>query len=273
MFGKSRQRIWKCRSLDTLTRVSARQELIPEWDQEVYASATIMMVGAGGLGGEVAEGHTRKGVGAMHICDPDMVTPSNLNRQKFLRQSLYKPKASELCRLLSRQGFMGTALHAYDCAVQDVNIEAIHPDVVVVGVDNRMPETREYVSRLCFAMEVPVVIMAVSTDADIAYVFVQEPGKADWVCQFKPELSTGAAEEGATQCPNVPAVCDILKAITGHALYAVDSLILNRPRKWNYRVISLSLDFGGSHLVARRPGCSLCDTRRDLTKADSEVRQ
>jgi len=253
--------------------VSARQELIPEWDQEVYASATIMMVGAGGLGGEVAEGLTRKGIGELHICDPDIVTPSNLNRQKFLRQSLYKPKASELCRVLSRQGFMGTVLHTHDCAVQEVDIEAIHPDVVVVGVDNRMPNTREYVSRVCFTMGIPVVIMAVSTDADIAYEFVQEPGKADWVCQFKPEFSTGAAAERATRCPNVPAVCDILKAITGHALYAVDSLILNRPREWNYRVISLSTDFGGSHYVARRHGCPLCGAPSDAYEADSEVRQ
>jgi len=273
MFGKSKRKTWRCTSLDTLTRVSARQELIPEWDQEVYASATIMMVGAGGLGGEVAEGLTRKGAGRLHICDPDIVTPSNLNRQKFVKKSLYKPKASELCRVLSRQGFMGTVLHAHDCAIQDVDIEAIRPDAVLVGVDNRMPDTREHVSRVCYHLGIPVVIMAVSTDADIAYVFVQEPGEADWVCQFKPELSNGAAEEGATRCPNVPAVCDILKAITGHALYAVDSLILNRPRKWNYRVISLSSEFGGSHYVQRRPGCPLCDAKYDATGAEAEGRR
>lgn len=258
MFGSSKPRMRICKTLSTLTSVSARQELVPGWDQDRFSCAVVFVVGAGGLGGEVGEGLVRKGVGVVHICDPDIVTPSNLNRQKFVKRSLWRKKARELCRLLSMQGFLETGLFSYDCAVQDVDVAAIGPDVIVVGVDNRDPTTREYICRLAYELGIPVVFMAVSTDADLAYAFVQEPGKACWACPFKPEYDLPGERDHLSRCPNVPAVCDILKTIAGQALYAVDSLIMSRPRDWNYRVVSLSSGLGGSHLVSPRADCPVC---------------
>ena len=81
--------------------------------------------------GEVGEGQVRKGIGILHVVDFDIVTPSNLNRQKFLKRSLYKPKALELCRLLSRQGYVGTRLIAHPCSFQELEKQNLHPDFVV----------------------------------------------------------------------------------------------------------------------------------------------
>ena len=41
-------------------------------------------------------------------------------------------------------------------------------------------------------------------------------------------------------CPGTPAVADILQAVGSVAVYAVDTLLMKRPRSWNYRRISLS---------------------------------
>ena len=40
--------------------VSDRQELIEGWEQEKLTKASVFVAGAGGLGGEIAEGLVRK---------------------------------------------------------------------------------------------------------------------------------------------------------------------------------------------------------------------
>src|SRR3989338_3423808 len=73
-----------------------RQIQISGFDQEKLTSATIVLIGAGGLGGEIGEGLVRKGAGKINIFDADVVEPSNLNRQFFFKENLYKNKAISL---------------------------------------------------------------------------------------------------------------------------------------------------------------------------------
>ena len=42
---------------------------------------------------------------------------------------------------------------------------------------------------------------------------------------------------GGRRLACAPSSVDLLKPIAGLALYAVDSLIMARPRKWNYREV------------------------------------
>ena len=133
---------WVCRNLNTPVRVSLRQEAVPGWNQEAIFRKTVSLIGAGGLGGEIVEGLTRKGYGAIHNCDGDISTPSNLSRQKHLASSLYKNKSTELCRILSKQGFLGTHLYAHPCWFHELDLEALDIDLVVCCVDNQYPTTR-----------------------------------------------------------------------------------------------------------------------------------
>ncbi len=45
------------------------------------AACRVMIFGIGGVGGYVAEALARSGIGALDLCDSDVVAPSNLNRQ------------------------------------------------------------------------------------------------------------------------------------------------------------------------------------------------
>ena len=64
-------------------------------------------------------------------------------------------------------------------------------------------------------------------------------------------------------CPGVPAVKDILKVMAGIVLYAVDTLVMERPRLWNYRDVLLDGSIPDAvRTITRRPECPLC---RDLT--------
>lgn len=254
-----RRRSWRCQYIDTAIKVSARQEMILGWDQDRFSKTKGLFLGAGGANGEICEGVTRKGLGVVHIADFDIVTPSNLARQKFLKKHLYNNKAIALCRVLSKQGFLGTKLVAHPCAFQELDVLGIAPGFVVCSVDNQLPETRLEVCKLCHLMKIACIFFAISTDADYGYVFVQEPGKACWNCVLKTDLMNPSRTSAQERCPNVPSCVDLLKTLGGIALYAIDTLVMNRKRDWNYYVLSLSRsDFGSAQMVERRPSCTVC---------------
>jgi adenylyltransferase/sulfurtransferase len=57
--------------------------MLPGFAQGRLSAAKGILVGAGGIGSEIAEGLVRKGIGAVRILDHDDVEVSNLNRQFF----------------------------------------------------------------------------------------------------------------------------------------------------------------------------------------------
>ena len=108
------------------------------------------------------------------------------------------------------------------------------------------------------AKGVPVIFTAVSADGDHGYVFVQDGAGACIACLF-PDM----VNDDRFPCPGTPAIADILQVVGAFAVYAVDTLLMKRPRTGNYRRIALSdgsLD--GARLVAPRDGCLLCQAAR-----------
>ena len=234
--------------------VTDRQERAPGFLQKRLSSATIGIIGAGGLGGEVAEGLVRKGVGTIWITDHDTVDPTNLNRQRFYRRDIGHNKAICLARNLRREGTSGTTIIAYPCTFQRAIQQGadLSADIIYCGVDNSA--TRLYVARYSLQHSIPVVFSAVDALARAGYVFVQEPEGACLACLF-PHILT----DDRQPCPATPAVKDILKSVGGVALYAIDSLLMRRARAWNYFFLDLS---GLTPPVVRRQSirerCSLC---------------
>ncbi len=242
-----------CPHLRMAVRVSDRQERIPGWRQDRLSDARIVLVGAGGTGSEYALGAARKGTGVLHIVDQGLVEPPDLGRQLYVASSLFKPKASEACRLLSKQGFLGTHLVPHRSIIQNISLSELKPSVVVCCVDNQITGTRAYLAKECHRLSIPLVVVAVSTDADHGYVFVQVPGGPCWACAL------GGCEPKTPGCPGVPAAIDILKSVAGLALYAVDTLLMDRKRDWNYRSLSLSRsEFGAGLMVEKKSSCPTC---------------
>jgi molybdopterin/thiamine biosynthesis adenylyltransferase len=212
------------------------------------------MAGAGGLAGEIGEGLVRKGVGTLIILDDDVVEPSNLNRQRFFRHDIYKPKASRLAKNLAREGFAGTVLRAYDMKLQDAAARGlvIESNLVIVGVDNN--PARTFAAQYFHARQIPVITTAVSRTANNGYVFVQEPGGPCFGCLFPDSIN-----DETYPCPGTPAVKDILKVVAGMVIFAVDTILMERPRFWNYKDIFLDGSVPGSdRTISRRTDCQLC---------------
>lgn len=235
-----------------------RQERVQGFEQEKLEKARVILVGAGTLGGEVAEGMVQKGVGQLDIFDEDVVTKSNLSRQKFFKKDLYKNKAISLAKNLSKRAVKKSRIVAHPFTFQRGIEEgiSINCDAVVCVPDS--DETRIYVARLFYLncmKNIPVVFSGLSEDANTGYVFIQEPGKACFCCAF-PE----AIANNRNPCPNTPAVIDTGKAIAGHVLFALDTLLMpNRKRNWNYRQIFLCGFVPDIAMtIERRKDCQVC---------------
>lgn len=219
----------------TVPGASDRQQHIAGFDQAKYAARSILFVGAGGLVSFIAPTVVRKGIAGVTVIDHDTVEASNLNRQRFYPRDVGRNKAVALVENLVGECIAETRLAGYALSLTD----AIHRgiprfcDVAVCGVDNNPSRTEA--ARYFRSIGKPVVFCAVSADADHGYVFVQEATGPCLGCLFPDSVN-----DDRYPCPGTPAVADILQAVGSLAVYAIDTLLMERPRRWNYRRIHLS---------------------------------
>ncbi len=231
-----------------------RQRLIPGFSQERFSRARVLCVGAGGIISMIAPTLARKGIGGITLLDDDVVEPSNLNRQRFYLKDVGRNKAVALAENLVGECIRETELKGHPFRFQEALARGLDLDygVVICGVDNN--PARVAVSRYFRGRVTPVVFTAVNLTGDHGYVFVQDWAGPCLACLF-PDI----VNDDRHPCPGTPAIADILQAVGALASYAVDTLITERPRNWNYRRLSLadgSLD--GSNPIPPRPDCKIC---------------
>jgi len=231
-----------------------RSERVPGFDQRALNRAHIALIGAGGLNGEVGHGLVRKGIGRLTIFDHDVVELSNLARQQFTVDDLDQNKALALLRNLAGQATGRTLIEGHARSFQDALAASVSVacDIAVVGVDNN--PTRLATAAHYLRERTPVIFLAVDVRAARGYVFVQtsQPGDPCFLCLFP-----DAAEDNVVHgCAG--ASIEILKIVAGIALYAIDSLLMSRPRPWNYKAVFLDEGGDGSRPVGVRPGCTMC---------------
>lgn len=239
--------------------VTHRQELITGFDQAKLTKASGVLIGAGGIGGEIGEGLCRKGVGNLRIFDHDVVDHTNLNRQHFFRWDIGQNKARCLAQNLASHCHAGTTLEGYPLSFEDAVALKIDlsAELVVCGVDNN--EARVAVSEYYRHRAIPVIFIAVDLLAECGYVFVQESTSEVpcFGCAFPRSVL------GSKAPCFVPSSKDILKVTAGLCLYAVDSLLMDRKRNWNYRRIHLA-GYAPDVLISieKNPECPLCFSRQ-----------
>jgi molybdopterin/thiamine biosynthesis adenylyltransferase len=230
-----------------------RQRKIPGFDQELYSQSSVLCIGAGGIISQIAPTLARKGIGRITLLDDDIVEASNLNRQRFYEKDLGKNKAVAIAENLQPECIAATEICGWPFRFEEAIARRIDLscDVAICGVDNN--PARVAASRHFRFKCIPVIFIAVSRDGDHGYVFVQEKDGPCVACMF-PDM----VNDDRYPCPGTPAIADILQAVGALAVYAIDALLMNRPRAWNYRRISLSDGtMDGASLVPARRCCNM----------------
>jgi len=228
-----------------------RQKKIAGFDQAVFSKSSVLCIGAGGLVSHIAPTLVRKGVGSITLLDDDVVEESNLNRQRFYQKDVGKFKAPALAENLRGECIAASEIRGLAFRFEEALDRRIELpcDVAVCGVDNN--PARVMASRYFRAIGVPVVFTGVSTNGDHGYVFIQDKEGPCIACLY-PDM----VNDDRYPCPGTPAIADILQAVGALAVYAIDTLLMSRPRTWNYRRISLSDGASdGSAQVEVREGC------------------
>ncbi|MGM0397243.1 MAG: HesA/MoeB/ThiF family protein [Bacillota bacterium] len=138
-------------------RYDKNKSLIKEEEQKILAEKAVAIIGAGGLGGYLAEQAVRLGVGKVIIVDGDVFEESNLNRQRFSREdNLGEWKAFEAKKALEKINSEVQIL-AYKDRISKENAHELlkEVDVVLDGVDNA--RTRLVLQDICRERHIPLV--------------------------------------------------------------------------------------------------------------------
>ena len=214
----------------------------------------MLCIGAGGIISQIAPTLVRKGIGRITLLDHDIVEASNLNRQRFYIKDVGENKAVALARNLVPECIVeteiqGVPLRLEEAIARDIDLSCA---VSICGVDNN--PARVAASRHFRGLGIPVIFTAVSINGDHGYVFVQDKEGPCIGCMFPDMIN-----DDRYPCPGTPAIADILQAVGSLAIYAVDTLLMNRARSWNYRRISLADGTAdGAALIPARRGCQIC---------------
>lgn len=174
-------------------------------------------------------------------------------RQAFTAADVGAYKALALARNLAPQATGRTHIDGYPLAFQQaLQVANLARTVAICGVDNNA--TRLDAARYYHALGIPVIFLAVDATAQRGYCFVQtsRPGAPCFLCLF-PDAGADRTVNGCSG-----ASIEILKVVAGLALYAVDSLLMARPRAWTYKDVYLDGGADGGRVIAPRPGCPIC---------------
>lgn len=142
-----------------------RQTILKEFGEEgqrALKKASVLVIGAGGLGCPVLIYLSAMGVGRIGIMDGDLVKKSNLHRQiLFGEQDLDKNKAMVACRVLESNN-CHTKIDVFQENITKENaVNIIFEYDIVVDCSDNFP-TRYLVNDICFLMNKPLVFAAIN---------------------------------------------------------------------------------------------------------------
>lgn len=178
--------------------------------QQAIANASVLIVGAGGLGSAVAIYLAAAGVGHITIVDPDIVRLSNLQRQIIHSSADQgRPKAISAAESMTAINPHISVTPKVEALSEANGQELVGSHTIVVDCTDNFA-TRILVDKLCRELDKPYVFGAVSrfsgqlfthTPGTAGYTdfFGSEPSSADVPCSVNGVLNTLVGTVGTLQ--------------------------------------------------------------------------
>lgn len=236
----------------------SRQILLPRFDvagQEKLREASVLVVGAGGLGCPVALYLGAAGVGTLTLVDDDAVELANLQRQIGFDQSqLGEPKAAALAERV-RQINPGVAVEALTERLENQALDQQVADATLVVDCSDNFATRFALNRACVKAGIPLVSGAAIRGEGQLSVFdprieespcyhclYPEQGNEDLTCSQAGVIAPLVGMIGSGQA------MEAIKVISGVGRPLIGRLLVLDAWDMQWREMKL----------ARDPECSVC---------------
>jgi molybdopterin/thiamine biosynthesis adenylyltransferase/rhodanese-related sulfurtransferase len=223
--------------------------------QEKLKAASVLLVGAGGLGSPAALYLAASGVGTIGVLDNDRVDVSNLQRQVLYdTQSVGRPKAEAAKeRLLGLNPEIELVSHPVELRASNVREIFGKYDVILDGTDRF--NTRYLTNDACVILRKPLVSAAIHRFEGQAMTYVPDQAPC-YRCLFPEPPADGlvpnCAEAGVLGVlPGVMGTIQATEAIK--LIVGVGEPLLGRLLTYD----ALAMRFGEFRFT-RRPDCAVC---------------
>ncbi len=210
-------------------------------EQIRLAESSVVVVGAGGLGGNVIQQLARLGIGRLHIVDFDTFDETNLNRQILAdANSMGKSKAETAAKMISIVNpAVGVSVYREKIAAGNAERILIHTDVVVDALDN-VPD-RFVIAAAARKLSLPLVHGAVAGfEGRVMTIFPEDAG-LDQLYGEAPYAGPAnpPAPEAILGTPMVSPV-----VVATFQVMEVIKIILKRDGLFRNRMVSIDLSTG-----------------------------
>lgn len=237
----------------------ARQRLISGWNQERLRAATVVIAGAGALGNEAAKNLALAGAGRLVLCDPDVVSVSNLSRTVlFSGDDIGQPKALAAARFL-RGRVPGVDVEARVAdLVSGVGLGELADASLVIGCVDTIRARMQLLGR-CALVNVPLLDGGTSPWGGEIRVRA-DPQEACFACTLTPhqrsvsDLPWSCAELTDGERPEAAGIATTA-LVAGWLATAAFGLIFGKPPA--YRILTIDAVAGRATptSIERDPDC------------------
>lgn len=219
--------------------------------QQKLKAASVLLVGAGGIGAPAALYLAAAGVGRLGLVDDDAVALSNLQRQVLYGESdLYRSKVDAAKRRLADLN-PEVAVEALNLRIDSGNAARTVAgwDLVIDGTDSF--EARLAVSDACVAAGIPLIAAAIGRWEGMVALLERAPCYRCLVAESPPDAETcervGVVGALAGVIGSAAALAAI-KRITGAGADPAGDILLFDALDWRARKVTLGAD----------PDCPAC---------------
>lgn len=226
-------------------RYLRNQQVLTTIDQLKLCQSCIAVVGAGGLGGYVADILARLGIGALILIDPDIFTESNLNRQRFaVKETLYMPKVNAAAQLIASINPAVEVFGHREKLSPENGAELLEGAAAAVDALDNIPD-RLVLQALCEKAGIPMVHGAIAGFE--GQVFTVMPGSSGLKNLYEDGQAAAPAPESVL---GVPAITPMM--IGGLQVMEVIKILLNRGTPFADTMVYVDLEI--AHLEKFRFG-------------------
>lgn len=235
-----------------------RQIILRQFDfegQEALKQASVLMLGAGGLGCASSQYLATAGIGKITLIDDDVVELSNLQRQVLHHDADVGKKkvesAADSLRELNPHIVVDTVATRLDDSELRALIET--HSIVVDASDN--VETRNQLNRLCFATKTPLVSgAAIRMEGQISVFTYDDPTQPCYQCL------SALFGSGALSCVEAGVMAPVVGIVGAVQAMETIKVIANygQPKKGKILILdALSMSWREMNLM-KMPNCPVC---------------